>query len=96
MERNFRLKCGELDLVMRDSQRLIFVEVRYRASSRWGDGLASVTRTKQQRLIKAANGYLRSHPHLRRLPCRFDVVSIGGTPDSPTMRWVQGAFVSSR
>lgn len=92
VERNFRMKCGELDLIMRDGGRLVFVEVRYRASERWGGGLASVTRPKQRRLISAARGFLRSRPHLGRLPCRFDVVAVSGTPEAPTLRWVQGAF----
>jgi len=92
VERNFRLKCGELDLIMRDAERLVFVEVRYRSSERWGGGLASVTPGKQRRLIRAANGFLARHPTLRRLPCRFDVVAVSGNAESPTLRWVQGAF----
>jgi putative endonuclease len=92
VERNFRMKCGELDLIMRHAGRLVFVEVRYRSSERWGGGLASVTPEKQRRLTRAANGFLARHPELRHLPCRFDVVAVGGTPESPTLRWVQGAF----
>lgn len=92
VERNFRLKCGELDLIMRDERRVVFVEVRYRASERWGGGLASVTRAKQRRLISAASGFLKTRPELRRLPCRFDVVAVSGTVDAPIIRWVQGAF----
>lgn len=92
VERNFRLKCGELDLVMRDGRRIVFVEVRYRAGERWGGGLASVTRVKQRRLISAASGFLQARPELRGLPCRFDVVAVSGTSKAPTIRWVQGAF----
>jgi len=92
IERNFRMKCGELDLVMRDTRRVVFVEVRYRSSDRWGGGLASVTPAKQRRLIRAAQGFLRYRPDLRRLPCRFDVVAVSGKPETPLVRWVQGAF----
>lgn len=92
LERNFRRKCGELDLIMRDAGRLVFVEVRYRASERWGGGLASVTPAKRRRLVRAASSFLAYRPDLRHLPCRFDVAAVSGTFESPRIRWVRGAF----
>ena len=82
-------------MVMEDADCLVFVEVRYRASNRWGDGLASITAAKQRRLITAARSYLRRHPELRPKPGRFDVVSISGPGDEPTIRWVRRAFETS-
>ena len=92
VERNYRQKFGELDIIMLDAQLLVFVEVRYRASCRWGDGLASITRVKQKKLILAAKSFLKTHPRLAQKNCRFDVVSINGPRAEPRLKWVQGAF----
>ena len=74
VERNFRAKVGEIDLVARDKDEIVFVEVRSRASSGFGGAAASVTGAKRRRLIKAARLWLQA----RRWPgpCRFDVVAI--------------------
>lgn len=79
---------------MADTRAVVFVEVRYRADDRWGDGLASITRSKQKRLINAARSWLARHPEHATLPCRFDVVAITGQPDAPSLRWVRSAFGS--
>jgi putative endonuclease len=74
VQRNFLCKGGEIDLIMRDRQHLVFVEVRKRSSAQFGGALASVTPRKQKRLIHAAQVYLQS---LKPQPaCRFDVVAI--------------------
>ncbi len=88
--RNFRCRVGELDLIMRDGEHLVFVEVRSRRHTRYGTPAESVTRTKQQRLLRAAALYLQR----QRLdpPCRFDVVAILQTGDEPQMEWIQDAF----
>jgi putative endonuclease len=77
---------------MKDREAVVFVEVRYRKSERWGGALASVTREKRRRLIRTAGVYLRRHPHLARLPCRFDVVAVAGSQDDPVIRWIRDAF----
>ena len=76
LERNFRCKGGEIDLVMRDHDTLAFVEVRKRADARHGGAAASVTSHKQRRLIIAAQFFLLRY----KMPpaCRFDVVAIDG------------------
>ena len=82
-------RLGELDLIMRDDDHLVFVEVRYRSHAAWGGAAASVDARKQARLIRAAEQFLQQHPALARLACRFDVVALDGEqpPD-----WLQGAF----
>lgn len=70
--RNYRCRQGEIDLVMRDTESLVFVEVRLRRNASFGGAFASVDRRKQQRLIKAARHYL-AHSGWQG-PCRFDVV----------------------
>ena len=85
---------GEVDLIMRASDgTLVFVEVRQRKSSLHGGAAASISATKQRRLIFAARHYLMrfaSPP-----PCRFDVVLVQGGLDAPetvAIEWLRGAF----
>lgn len=89
---NAASRPGELDLVMQDGEVLVFVEVRYRASDRYGGALASVDRAKQRRLVRAAAAFLAAHRALRALRCRFDVVAAQGDPDAPRLQWIRGAF----
>ncbi|MBK9235332.1 MAG: YraN family protein [Rhodoferax sp.] len=90
LERNYRTPGrggGEIDLIMREADgTLVFVEVRQRGSARHGGALASVTATKQRRLVFAARHYLLRWPELP--PCRFDVVAL----DAGDMNWLKGAF----
>ena len=88
--RNFRCRTGELDLIMRDGEYLVFVEVRSRRHARYGTPAESVTRTKQQRLLRAVALYLQR----QRLdpPCRFDVVAILQAEGEPQVEWIRDAF----
>lgn len=89
--RNFRVRTGELDIVARDGRTLAIVEVRYRASRSHGGGAASITGTKQARIVAAARALLHRHRALARLPARFDVVEVEG--DSPMRcRLIRAAF----
>lgn len=89
---NFNTRLGELDLVMRDGNTLVFVEVRYRKSSRFGGAAMSVTRTKQTKLVHAAQLFLQAHPKHARGVCRFDVVTYEGPQDALRCQWHQAAF----
>ncbi len=86
--RNVRGRFGELDLIMLQGHNLVFVEVRYRRSSRFGGAIASIDAKKQRKLIATAQGYLQQHPHDG--PCRFDVVALDSTPNK--VEWLQNAF----
>ncbi|HHW78678.1 MAG TPA: YraN family protein [Xanthomonadaceae bacterium] len=88
--RNFRCRAGELDLIMRDGGQLVFVEVRSRRHARYGTPAESVTRTKQQRLLRAAAFYLQRQR--LDLPCRFDVVAILQADGEPQLEWIRDAF----
>ena len=92
LDRNYRCRVGEIDLVMREHQTMVFVEVRYRKSDAFGSGAESVTRSKQRRIIKTALYYLQAKPHLENAPCRFDVVSIGGRLGNFDIEWIVDAF----
>ncbi len=72
---------------MRDGAVLVFVEVRYRRSVRFGTPAATVDARKQRRLATTARHYLKTHP--TQLACRFDVVAISG---QDTIQWIRNAF----
>jgi putative endonuclease len=92
VERRFRTRAGEIDVVARDGRTTVFVEVRTRSGGSFGSPLESVTRQKQRRLCRMASEYLLAR-HVAHPACRFDVVSIverEGSP--PEVEIVQGAF----
>lgn len=91
---NANYRFGELDLVMHDPQTrtLVFVEVRYRASARFGGGAASVDARKRRKLVHAALAFLAAHPVYSDAPCRFDVVDASGDPAAPQLHWLRDAF----
>lgn len=92
LERNFRCKGGEIDLVMRHGDVLALVEVRMRARVDFGGAAASVDGRKQRRLITAARVLLRTRPELAHLPARFDVVAIDGADRGASLEWIRDAF----
>jgi putative endonuclease len=91
LERNFRRRLGELDIVAREGDTLVIVEVRMRTSDRYGGAAASVDLHKQQRLVRAAAQLLQQRSDLSHLRARFDVVvvSVGGA-----VEWLRHAFLT--
>lgn len=87
---NAGFRAGELDLVMRDGELVVFVEVRYRSNAAYGGGAASVDARKRRKLVLAAQLFLATHPALASFPCRFDVVAASGEP--PQLHWIRDAF----
>lgn len=92
VEKNYRCRMGEIDLVMRDGGSLVFVEVRARASDAYGGAAASIGRHKQRRLTAAARHFLMTHRDAARLPARFDVIAISGAGAEQSPRWIRAAF----
>ncbi|ALU91765.1 YraN family protein [Herbaspirillum rubrisubalbicans] len=86
VERNFRCKGGEIDLILREGATVVFVEVRARASAAYGGAAASITPAKQRRLLLAAQVWLQGQPGLP--PCRFDVIALEGGQ----MQWLRNAI----
>lgn len=93
--RNYRCRGGELDLVMQDGKTLVFVEVRYRSSQRFGGAAASVDYTKQRRLVLAAQHFLQTHQEYRRHAARFDVITLTRDADQAPLQWLKDAFRAS-
>lgn len=86
VQRNFRCKGGEIDLILQQQDTLVFVEVRKRAEARFGGAAASVTSRKQARLILAAHIFLQRYSTLP--PCRFDIVALDGS----RLSWIKNAI----
>ncbi len=80
LDRRFRTRCGELDIVARDGPVLVFVEVRARSGDRFGNPFESVTWQKQHRLSRMAAAYLCAK-QLAEVPCRFDIVGVTDAGD---------------
>ena len=87
VERNWRCRLGEIDLVMRDGETLVFVEVRKRESQRFGGAAGSIGQHKRLRLERAIALYLSTLS--RTPPCRVDAVLFGSS-QSPV--WLQNIF----
>ncbi len=87
--RNYRAPGGEIDLIMRQRDVLVFVEVRFRRHARFGSAAESVNHVKQARLRLAAEHYLQRNASRRAYACRFDVVALDGETG---LQWLQNAF----
>ena len=82
LERRYRTRFGEIDIVARDGDTTVFVEVKTRTGRDFGNGAESVTAWKQRRVAQMAVDYASRH-RLHDSPCRFDVVTVdldGGSP----------------
>jgi putative endonuclease len=88
LERNYRCRGGEIDLVAREGTTLVFVEVRYRRSRAFGGAGASVDARKQARILLAARHYLAGRGDV---PCRCDVVALDAL-DPGRIEWIRDAF----
>ncbi len=100
-------KVGELDLVMIETgsawSTLVFVEVRQRKFSNYGDAALSVTTSKQRKVIKTAQSFLQQHPGYAHYDCRFDVIAYNTMNESNSRNeqlenqpeWIQNAFIAS-
>lgn len=88
VERNYRCRYGEIDLIARDGATLVFVEVRARSSAAFGGAAGSITAAKRAKITLTAQHYLAS---LQRTPrCRFDALLMTG--DSGPLEWIRDAF----
>jgi putative endonuclease len=90
---NLRCRAGEIDLVCLDGGVLVIVEVRQRDRIDFGGPLASVTHSKQRKIMRAARFFLQRKKDWRAHLMRFDVVGVEGLPDgAPRIVWIRDAF----
>lgn len=94
LERNYRCRSGEIDLVMLEGSTLVMVEVRLRASADFGSAAATVGPRKQRRFVLAARHLMLTRPAYRKHAARFDVVAIdaAGSDGAPVVTWIRDAF----
>lgn len=91
VDRNVELAGAELDIVARDGDTLVFVEVRTRAEDRLGDPLETIDRRKRTSILRAASAWLVAHDAWEQVPVRFDVVGIV----DGEITWIRDAFDAS-
>ena len=94
LARGYRTRYGEIDIVARDGDVLVFVEVKTRSTSRCGSPLDALTAIKQRRVTAMAQSYLMRAGWGDR-PCRFDVVGIRYGERRPSVELIRGAFAAS-
>lgn len=91
LERNYRVRGGEIDCIALDGDTLVFVEVRFRKNAKFGGAAASIDRRKQQRIIHAAQVYLLKNARQANRPCRFDCLLLD-TLNTEHVNWIKDAF----
>ncbi len=91
LARGYRVRGGELDLVVARDGMLVFVEVKTRCNRSLDDGRGAVDGAKQRRLTRAAGLFL-ARRRLGHMPCRFDVILIGGREEGWDVEHIMGAF----
>lgn len=92
VRRNYYCRFGEIDLIMRDGETLVFVEVRRRKTEHFGKAVATIAYPKQARLMRTARHYLLYTGLNDSSPCRFDAIGITGPGWRLTFDWVRNAF----
>ena len=86
LQRNFRCRMGEIDIIARDGDCIVFAEVKYRKNTAYGDALAAVGFAKQKKICRCAMIYCMYHPQVTRI--RYDVIGITDTK----IEWIKDAF----
>ncbi len=90
---NFHSRHGEIDLIMKDNDMIVFIEVKYRKNNLFGGAIAAVTAEKQQKLAKTAKFFLHQQGlNEYNTTCRFDVIAIEGDANHPDISWLKNAF----
>jgi putative endonuclease len=91
LDRRYRTKHGEIDIIARDGDCLVFVEVKARQDGSFGDPEEAVTLRKQQQMVWMATDYLARHV-AGEVACRFDVVGVNTRADPPSVVLIEDAF----
>ncbi len=92
LERNFRCRTGEIDIIAKDDKYLCFIEVKYRSDDFFGEPQEAVNFRKQKHICKVSDFYLYSKYKSFDLPVRYDVVAISQKDNIFTFKWIKNAF----
>ena len=96
LERNYRRRLGELDVIAREGDTLLIVEVRTRSTNAYGGAAASIDGRKRRRIVRAAQQLLQQRRSLARLAVRFDVIVVSDVEKpNPRVEWIRHAFDTS-
>jgi len=93
VEQNIHCRQGEIDLIMRDGETLVFVEVKYRRNNHFGGAISAVSIAKQKKIRHCATFYLhKMNINEYNTLCRFDVIALEGDINKPQLTWLKNAF----
>ena len=92
LEKNYRTTRGEIDLIMRDNETIVFVEVRARSDNNYMQPLESIDDHKVEHIIYASRHYLQREKLENDAYCRFDIVILTGNDRQPKIEWIKNAF----
>lgn len=92
IQQNYRCFHGEIDLVMQDKNDIVFVEVRKRSNTQYGNAIESITESKVKKLNKAAMHFLQLKQWLYKVNSRFDIVAIHTIAGETQLEWIKNAF----
>jgi putative endonuclease len=92
LQQNFHSRFGEIDLIMRDSDMVCFIEVKYRSRPDFGGAAGSITNAKQQKIIKTAQVFMQQSQKFKNLGMRFDAMILQQSGDDINVNWIPSAF----
>jgi putative endonuclease len=90
IEKNYRTSFGEIDIIAKDGDVLVFIEVKARAGDTYGAPFEAVTGRKRQKIWKVAMSYMKRFK--KEVPARFDVISVSMNEGIPSLEYIQDAF----
>ncbi|MGV2870511.1 YraN family protein [Colwellia sp. E150_009] len=93
IDKNVHCRQGEIDLVMKDGQTFVFVEVKFRKNNHFGGAIAAVSQAKQNKIKHCVAFFLhQANLNEYNTPCRFDVIALEGDINNPQITWLKNAF----
>ena len=93
LDRNYRTPHGDIDLIMKDGDTTVFIEVRSRTRQSFMETLETIDRNKWMRIIQSSEYYLqRQVSNYNEVKCRFDVVTLNGPLETARLEWIKDAF----
>jgi putative endonuclease len=93
IDKNVHCRKGEIDLIMKDGDTLVFVEVKYRKNNDYGGAISAISQSKQQKIKHCVAFFLhKANLNEYNTPCRFDVIALEGDINQPQVTWLKNAF----